>query len=586
MPSQKTRMIRESSQQQEPTKPKVTHRTSQSTANADRQPSNSSDFSPDNLTLLHRTIGNRAFTRMLQTPQTKGVSGKPVNRRIQRTLIDGVTQDGQLNGLGAENMNNKAYTNLTVAFIDYANLMKRNMNTTQGQDDKTKGESFYADVDNQLRVIYDTSYKFLDHDKHKKLDTAWLKTLVERDIPETKAAARWVRGNFAAYRDSTYMNAMTAAGNERKTSLMNYVEHQSPISWAQMSDAQKQLLEDNRDADAARVAAIRREAQKMMEQKIKPREVLAYMAQEARKFVQDVVAQYVEVAGLQQSDIGILGAGSFDSGEMFPYSDIDVQIMTTGNGNGAMDVEQMHLLLHNIRMRVRIANMQDSTGQWKNTLGWDVDQLVQDAYDPATAVARDANKGLAQSSLLYATNPAGEQLAGDLKQRYTAQGQEAAKAKMELDLYAAVRQGDWWMKKSEALDEGREPFEFKEKFMRLPKIFLNVLAMYHGLGTDNSWDRVDELVKTKQLSSGDAKAFKAYLDIVSNIRLKYQFFYEHEGLDMVSPTPGKGSQNRELYPKGYYTLTNEDRTDLKKAQQIQQNTLTELVYKLREMMYQ
>ncbi|MBW4436441.1 MAG: hypothetical protein KME04_04865 [Pleurocapsa minor GSE-CHR-MK-17-07R] len=534
---------------------------------------------------MQRLIGNQAVSRLLQPARPTQVKGKNPHLRVQRTLIDGKHQEGQLDALQTGKMDNTTSTHLYVALIDYAKLMQQNTNSATGQDNQAKGESFYADVDHHLSEIARTSISFLNHDKHKKLDTGWLRTLIAQDIPETRAAARWVQNNFSAHLHSTYLNALKTANDTRKTQLMDYVENQSAISWAQMSDAQKQLLEDNRDRDAERVGTIRKTAQAMMAKDARPREVLAYMSAEAVRFVQDVVRQYVEVTGLKQSDLAVVSTGSFGSGEMFPYSDVDVQIMTGTSGKGALGVEQMNLILHNVRMRVRIANMQESNGKWKNTMGWDVDQLVQDAFDPEAAVAMDPNKGLAQSSLLYATNRSGENLAKTLKGHYTNQGKEAAKAKMEIDLYAAVRQGDWWLKDPAKLDDGREPFEFKEKFMRLPKIFLNVLAMYYGLTADNSWARVDELIKTKKFSPDHGARFKEYIDIVSAVRLKYQFFYQQEGLDTVSPTAGRMHANRDLYPKGYYTLTNEDRASLKTAQQIQKDTLVEAVLKLRQIMY-
>lgn len=557
---------------------------SRTTSNSEISPSDSA-LPGAQVMRMQRLIGNQAVSRLMQTGQTRQVEAKAPRIRVQRRLIEGKHEEGLLDALQADKMDNTTSTNLYVALIDYAKLMQQSTNSVAGQENQEKGESFYADIDNQLSEIVRTSISFLNHDKHKKLDTGWLRTLIAQDIPETRAAARWVQNNFSAHLNSTYLNALTTANDTRKTQLMDYVENQSAISWAQMSDAQKQLLEDNRDRDAERVGTIRKTAQAMMAKDAKPREVLAYMSAEAIRFVQDVVRQYVEVTGLKQSDLAVVSTGSFGSGEMFPYSDVDVQIMTGTSGKGALGVEQMNLILHNVRMRVRIANMQESNGKWKNTMGWDVDQLVQDAFDPEAAVAMDPNKGLAQSSLLYATNRSGENLAKTLKGHYTDNGKEAAKAKMEMDLYAAVNQGDWWMKAPSRLDDGRDPFEFKEKFMRLPKIFLNVLAMYYGLATDNSWDRIDELIKTKKLSPDHGAKFKEYVDIVSAVRLKYQFFYQQEGLDTVSPTAGRMHGNRDLYPKGFYTLTNEDRAALKAAQQIQKDTLVGAVLKLRQIMY-
>ena len=535
---------------------------------------------------LQRTVGNRVATQLLQTARVPLVHRQTGNNRIDRTLIDGTAQRHQL--LNPALPTSDAYTRLHKSFVDYSDLMQRSTTKIAGQDDKEKGEAFSTQVEEQLTEIDKATHNYLDSTKVKKLksgETEWLRTLVNRDIPETRSAARWVQHNFAAYRDLTYLSSLTAANDSRKTSLMNYVKDTYQSAWAQMPDYQKQLLEANRDTDAGRIAAIRQHGREMMAQHQRPRDVLNYLSQEATNFVRQVVAEYVAVAGLQQSDLAVVATGSFGSGEMFPYSDVDVQLMTSNFGNDEGRRNQMKFILDSIKMRIRVANMQEATGGWKFTGAWDVDQLVQDSYDPESAVQNNPDKSLAGSSSLYAT-AGGARLAKDLKASYTAEGQGhiAAKAKMDTDLYDKVRQGDWWLRNPSKLDIGSELLDFKERFTRLPKILLNVLALYYGLPQLNSWDRIDELVKREVLSPTAGGSFKKYLNIVSGIRLTYQYFYETEGLETVSPTPGKVPAQPAVYPKGYYTLTNQDRAALKEAQQIQANTLVEAVYLLYEKM--
>jgi hypothetical protein len=100
-------------------------------------------------------------------------------------------------------------------------------------------------------------------------------------------------------------------------------------------------------------------------------------------------------------------------------------------------------------------------------------------------------------------------------------------------------------------------------------VYLNALAMFHGLKSDNSWTRIDELVTGKKLSKKVGDQFKSYLDITTTVRLHYQFFYEKEGKDDVSPTTGLQPTRPDDYPQGYYELTPADRKLLKKAQVIQ-----------------
>ena len=120
---------------------------------------------------------------------------------------------------------------------------------------------------------------------------------------------------------------------------------------------------------------------------------------------------------------------------MFPYSDVDVELMTSHVGEeGRVSPEQLEGMLHNIRMRIRMANSTESTGGWKKTMGWDLDQLQQYVYDPNSIFAADQNKALATASPMYATALGGD-LPGELAGKYTTEGKAAAKAKMDIDLY-------------------------------------------------------------------------------------------------------------------------------------------------------
>ena len=536
---------------------------------------------------LQRTIGNRALTRMLRPESTNRVRLASVNGRVQRTLIDGATQEDRLNATGLKAMDIESYVRLASRLTDYATLMKRSTGNLAGQNDQEKGEAFYAEVDAQLIRIADASQKFLDHRKHEGLNTEWLRKLVESDIPETRGAARWVQHNAAAYPNTTYLDAMTAANTDRKARHMNYVQGQLPLDWPRMTDAMKQLLAENRDSDAARVAAIQEQAGIMLNQGSPPRDVLRFLADGAEKFVVEVVRQYVAVANLREKDLAVVKTGSFGAGMMFPYSDVDVQVMTSDKGKGKIDTDTMILLLHNIRMRVRGATMRKSAGQWQQTEAWDADQLVggkdgvAPPITPKEARERDGMLGLAQTRTMAATQ-SGATLPGQLKKLYADNRKADAREKAG-QLAASIKDKAWILSDASRIDNG-PAFDFKDRFITLSKIFLNVAAMWYGLEKDNSWERLDELNTKGVLSPGVAGRHKRYLDITSLIRLKYQYFYQAHDRDVVSPHPNVPVNDPEKYPKGYYTLTEEDRGALREAHQIQQEIL-EVVNKLQGIIY-
>src|SRR5205085_11245473 len=62
---------------------------------------------------------------------------------------------------------------------------------------------------------------------------------------------------------------------------------------------------------------------------------------------------------------------------------------------------------------------------------------------------------------------------------------------------------------------------------------------------------------------------KSYLNVVGGVRMRYQFFYRHEGLDVVSPVEGVKPSNATFYPNGYYVLSDRERNDLTKVQPVQ-----------------
>jgi hypothetical protein len=536
----------------------------------------------DDVLALQRVAGNHATIRLLnqskaanllsQKPlpgtaqrsaqSTDGLAALHLHRSpapihsIQRALVDGDSLDTKLGQPEYASIHNKSHTNLSVSIIDYKNFIKQKIDASAA----TGGQAFYTTIEQLLNNIAAQIDPFLKHASGKKVDTAWLQTLRDQDIPQTLGWAGKVRDNFASFTGKTYLEALKGV---RESALMAYVKKESDWAWNKMSANEKDLLADKRDSDAAAVAAIRATAKEMMAKKRAPKDILNYMSMEAIKFVQKVVGEYVTLMGIQNDALVIVDTGSFGSGELFPYSDIDIQMMKPNVGNDKTKMDTMDHILHNIRQRIRLANMKETT------LGWDVDQLVQGGYDAQSAVTQDKAQGLSHTNILYATG-GGASEAKALHDNIENIRVARAVAKIE-EVFTSASQGDWLVKNPSVLDKGaKEPLDFKEKFMRLPKIYLNVLAMYHGLQRQNSWSRIDELVEKNLLASGVGAQFKKYLDLTAMVRLHYQFFYEKEGEDTVSPNPTLVSKSLTRFPKGYYMLTADDRKALVTAQAIQQ----------------
>ena len=544
-----------------------------------REPSSHRAAPPDDVFLLQRAAGNRAVAQLLGADRMTGQTSTV----IQRKVLDGETESKQLWKINIDDVGKKStpWKSLYTALTAYGELVSRNTGGLAGRTDQEKGNAFFSQIDEMLTQIGEAARKLREKDGQNYEGTkgAWLMTLEGRDVPDTRGAARWVQHNFGTYRNVTYLDALRQASESRATSMTTYVKTQEPAGW-QQSDDQTKLLVAKRETDSVRVAQIRQEARRMTEKGKPPRDVLSFMSKGASEFVRDVVKEYIEAAGLDDRALTIVGTGSFGSGELFPYSDIDVQLMTTNEGEeGRVPPEQMENILHNIRMRIRLANNEaTATGKWDNTLGWDLDQLTGEAYDPSTVARRDMNKALANARELHST-PTGQHLPDELADTYRGdgRGKAAAKAKMELDLHSNANTGEWTMKNATRLDLGSPAFDFKFKFLTISKVFLNVLAMYYELRSVGSWERVDELMKKKAFSPNAGKNFKDYLDITAGIRTKYQFFYEKEGQDYVSPDPQNRPQTPANYPKGYYVLTDDDRKNLKRAQAIQQALLVRSV---------
>ncbi len=441
----------------------------------------------------------------------------------------------------------------------------------RGADGAT-GTAFFGRIQTLLTALSRAIGTLIEQQTKKKADASWLVSLIEQDIPHTLGWAANVRDEYPKYAGMTGLEALREA---RTKPLTDYLASQFPRAgdWAQLPDEAKQLLLQNRDSDAARVAAIRDTAKQMMAQKKSPRKILAFMADGATEFVQTVVFDYVHTMGLGDQALALVSTGSFGSGELFPYSDVDVQLMKAGLGNDAAEIARMQLILDNIRLRVRLASMKEFGGKWENTLGWDLDQLAQDRFDAVSAAAGDPYRGLAFTNLVIATG-GGEAEAATLQQLEQNNLAQNGIDLLENELWMRVRPGtgkrDWRVPSPADLDIGAGSLDFKEKFMRFPKVYLNALAMFYGLRSDNSWARIDELVKRKTFSKKVGEQFKSYLDLTAMVRLRYQFFYEKEGKDDLSPTPGLPPFRPAEYPKGYYELTPDDRKSLKKAQLIQE----------------
>jgi hypothetical protein len=443
----------------------------------------------------------------------------------------------------------------------------------------TLGAAFYARAQTLLDALTVALEKLIGAQHAEKADTSWLVALVEDDIPQTLGWAAKVRDNYQAFGG---MRALDALRTARRSALTEYVKQESPSDWARMSDAEKQLLFQNSDADHARVAAIRHNAQKMLDANQSPKAILKYMAVGATEFVHKVFLDYKDTMPALMNNIAVVSSGSFGSGELFPYSDLDLQVVKSGlDPQDPNQVNDMQYILHNLRMRVRLANMHEFGGSWTATKGWDWDQLAQDAFNATTATdGRDAGFGLAFARLLVSSG-GGASEAAAVQQHFKDNRLDTARTLM-VGLW--TDKGKWSVANPNLLDEGAEPFDYKLKFMRLAKVYLNVLALAHELHSDNSWNRVDELVKMNVFSKKDGLKFKTYLDLTAKVRMRIQFSYKEEGRDMVTPTAAKQPEtdrHKREYPTGFYVLTPADRKMLKEAQAIQ-NILRERIKETRD----
>ena len=440
------------------------------------------------------------------------------------------------------------------------------------------GGAFYDRTRALLEAVRIQADNLIKSQRSKKADTYWLETLVEKDIPQTVGWAARIRDDYATYAGMTGAQALQTI---RSTALTDYAERAFPTVWSPTrTQVAGDLLVRSRDKDAARLALVRDTAKKMLDRGTSPQKILGYMAAEAKKFVEFVVTDYVETMGLEQQPFVVVTAGSFVGGELYPFSDLDIELMKAGmDVNDPAQMAQMKEMLESIKLRVHLASMKEFGGEWSATKGWDFDQLGTaggGGFTAATAKAGDPAFGLANAKTLLAFG-GGESEADALRQLYESGRLANAQELMNGVLHPSVFQSKLWQAADDnRLAEGGNPFDFKERYMRMSKVLLNVLAMLYDLRTDNSWTRIDELVKRKKMPSALGSRFKTYLDLTAKVRMRYQFFYELEDKDRVTPTASKQPEGLVVndYPKGYYVLTAEDRQMLKRAGVIQASLRT------------
>ena len=501
---------------------------------------------------------------------------------IQRKLID--EKDlGEFQAADYQYLHQKGYEKVVEAFKSYLELVKSSTQRFAGDP----GDNFYLQLGGRVTALAKEIKALLENKHVKTLDNRRLETLVSRDIPDTMELALRLRNNFPAYAGApwTFFGAMAALrGRERKPAVDLESYRKAESGWASLTPAEQTFLRSQQANNAGTVEKIRSIAQEMLRKGGEPREVLEYISREGTAFVTRVVQDAIAQSQMTGEALAVLSTGSFGSGELFPYSDVDIQLLTTPSRVDPARDTKLEQLLNHIRVRIRMATLKNlGADEWIVTKGWDVDQLVQSAFDVKSAVAMDKLMGLGYTTVLHATSTGGG-IGSELQSEYAARGQATVKQMMG-ELYPKIKQGSWCLKNPENLEpdpqltaaEARKRLiEFKETFMRLPRVLLNVLATHYGLQAQNSWQRVAELVEKKSISKKQGKAFMAYLDLVTEVRLRYQFFYQQEGLDVVSPNPGVEPKNPATFPKGYYVLNADDRKCLMQAQQLQ-TTLIEVM---------
>jgi tetratricopeptide (TPR) repeat protein len=95
--------------------------------------------------------------------------------------------------------------------------------------------------------------------------------------------------------------------------------------------------------------------------------------------------------------------------------------------------------------------------------------------------------------------------------------------------------------------EKLKAFGVKKELYRPIQETINCLCLYYQIQTNNTFDRIDQLVKRDVLSSKGADNLKKALNIALSLRLEAHFFYKDEIEFLCHPQEGKKSDQNLLY---------------------------------------
>jgi len=297
-----------------------------------------------------------------------------------------------------------------------------------------------------------------------------------------------------------------------------------------------------------------KEVQSMMEAtgKKKPtaESIMRFFTASMRKFSSMVVQDSMELFGHRLGGdipIAVLMAGSGAREEMFPGSDLDLAVLTDTKKE---NTEKLFEFTKLIESRLS-ATMQYITVQLNLTkdVGLAPDTGVFGfAHTPELLAAKTVGmQNVAQDAAVVHVGEGGEKL----PERFFQARDEATAPKQAL--------GEL---KDRLVEFGtpqiKARIDIKKDFLRLPTLVLRELATFFQLKSTNSFDRVRELVSTKQLDGGLGGSLIDALEVISRIRIRLHLHHKSEFDEAAFDESGKKATTD-------YVLSKEEQSGLQKA---------------------
>jgi predicted nucleotidyltransferase len=289
----------------------------------------------------------------------------------------------------------------------------------------------------------------------------------------------------------------------------------------------RQALAAAVEADAQSLLELYRTMHERMESGDPVEGILSWFSQSIIAKTSELFAEGCEALGVKGTPFAVVALGSAARGEMYPTSDVDVDIITEGTPEQVRALYDLKSYV-NGRLKAAMRMASDELGvDSDKPLPLNADKVIGETSSPEEFAQKALafNNTAVDATVIFSQGDVGQYIKRFVKARKLGSSSKRKKHALE---HLGERLVDFRQRQQahakKPVDQWQH-LEVKEDLLRPLSLALRELSQFFDLKATTSWDRIKELVKTKRLGSATGDELLQAMDDIAELRTRVHLHY-------------------------------------------------------------